>query len=158
MRERLAATPAPPAGSEAEARAIERFQALFDDFTATALARGTAEVYADDAWLDDNLKTLRGAAAIRDYFVESAGHTEDTRIEFHDAARSGDDFYFRWTMTIRFKSLAGGRPVESAGMTHVRFSEQGKVLLHKDFWDPAAGLYEHVPVLGSLIRMVRRRI
>ncbi|MDZ7644911.1 MAG: hypothetical protein U5K76_12275 [Woeseiaceae bacterium] len=28
----------------------------------------------------------------------------------------------------------------------------GRVALHQDFWDAAGGLYEHVPMLGGLIR------
>jgi hypothetical protein len=32
------------------------------------------------------------------------------------------------------------------------------VVLHQDYWDSAAGLFEHVPVVGRLIRTVKSRL
>ena len=72
-------------------------------------------------------------------------------------AREGN-YYFRWQMTIRFKRLARGEEQRSIGMTHVRFDPEGKVVLHQDFWDSAAGLFEHVPVLGWMLRRVKQRL
>jgi hypothetical protein len=43
----------------------------------------------------------------------------------------------------------------SYGVTHFRFDEAGRVLLHKDFWDAGTGLHEYVPGVGALVRRVR---
>jgi hypothetical protein len=43
----------------------------------------------------------------------------------------------------------------SYGITHFRFDAESRVLVHKDFWDSGTGLYEYLPVLGSLVRKVR---
>ena len=34
---------------------------------------------------------------------------------------------------------------------------QGRVLLHQDFWDSAQGVWDHVPVLGTVIRWIQYR-
>ena len=60
--------------------------------------------------------------------------------------------------TIRFKRLAGGEDTRSVGMTHVRFDSAGKVVLHQDFWDSTGGFFEHVPVLGWMLRRVKNRL
>jgi hypothetical protein len=41
-------------------------------------------------------------------------------------------------------------------MSRVRFDAGGRVVLHQDYWDSASGLFEHVPVLGGLIRAVKK--
>jgi steroid delta-isomerase len=34
----------------------------------------------------------------------------------------------------------------------------GRVVYHRDYWDAAGELYERIPLLGALMRGVRRRL
>ena len=141
----LAATDAPvaallPAGSHAEQRALERLENYFAAMTVDSVAADTLDVYAADAWLYDNLAIVQGAPAIRDYFVHSAGATRSMRVEFLQTLRDGIDYFVRWKMTIDAPGLADGSPMVSYGMTQFRFDADGRVLLHRDFWDAATGL------------------
>jgi hypothetical protein len=43
-------------------------------------------------------------------------------------------------------------------VTLLRFDRAGRVVLHQDFWDPAAGFYEHLPVLGPVLRWIKSQI
>jgi hypothetical protein len=43
-------------------------------------------------------------------------------------------------------------------MTLLRFDKQGRVVLHQDFWDSSAGFYEHLPVLGGVMRWIKSKI
>ena len=61
-------------------------------------------------------------------------------------------------MDLVFKKIARGEQTTTVGMSHIRFNAKGQVVLHQDFWDSASGLYEHIPVLGSLIRGVKNRL
>jgi DNA-binding transcriptional regulator/RsmH inhibitor MraZ len=67
-------------------------------------------------------------------------------------------YYFRWVMDVRMKKVARGETIRTPGITLVRFDEQGRVLIHQDYWDSAAGLWEHVPVLGRGIRTIKARL
>ena len=31
-------------------------------------------------------------------------------------------------------------------------------VLHQDFWDPATGIYEHLPLVGNAIRQIKARL
>ena len=42
------------------------------------------------------------------------------------------------------------------GGTFLRLDAQGKVLEHRDYWDSAEELYEKLPVLGALMRWLRK--
>jgi len=145
-------------GSEAEAAALERLRAFFSPLSEQGVRAMAGQVYAPDAFLNDTLKTVVGGAAIEEYFVETARRTRHVSVEFLDVARSGRDYYLRWSMTVEADRLNGGRPLVSQGMSHMRFDPQGRVVLHQDYWDSAAGLFEHLPLLGRLIRAVKARI
>lgn len=158
VRELQAAGAALEPGSEEERLAVARFQDLLSDYTAPDFASRIGDVYAEDAFFNDTLKTLHGAAEIEKHFVATAEALAQGTVEFVDLAGADGDYYFRWVMTVRFKRLARGEDVVSAGMSHVRFNAAGKVVLHQDFWDSTGGLYEHVSGLGWLLRRAKARL
>lgn len=72
-------------------------------------------------------------------------------------APEGDVGFLRWRMTGRLNKL-GGRAWATDGMTEVHLDTQGMVTAHIDYWDAASGLYEMLPVVGPVMRFIRRRI
>ena len=145
-------------GGETEKLAVERFQRLLSDFKAPDFAERVSEVYAEDAFFNDTIKTVHGVEQIREYLVESGEAIDKGEVEFVDLVSDNGNYYFRWVMTIQFKKLADGEDTRSIGMTHIRFNSQGRVVLHQDFWDSSAGLFEHVPVLGWMLRKAKSRL
>ncbi len=145
-------------GSAAEREAIDRFKAFFADITETSVRAKVRTTYTDDTFFNDTLKTVRGNAALEEYFLETAKNTRHVRAEVQDVAVSDGNYYIRWEMDVEFAMFRRGKPVRTIGITHVRFAEDGRIALHQDFWDSAAGFYEHVPVLGSGIRLIKCRL
>ncbi len=140
------------------AAAVDRIRRYFGDMTPQSVTELTDHVYAEDAYLNDTLHDARGLPAIKAYFLRTIGNAKAVRVRIVDVTVSGPEVYTRWEMTIEADALAGGRPVTSPGMTHFRLDRDGRVLLHKDYWDSAGGFFEHVPVLGWAIRKIRGRL
>ena len=146
-------------GSAQERDALARFAAFFAAFASDRIDRQFDLTYADDVFFNDGLKTLRGAAALKPYLRESAHAVEDCRVQVEDSARTGHGEYLvRWRMMIRFKRFKRGVDTWSIGISHVRFAADGRVAYQQDYWNAADGLYEHVPLLGALIRAIKRRL
>ena len=59
-----------------------------------------------------------------------------------------------WDFHLRLRS----RPVVIRGVTHLSFDTDGLVCLHRDYWDPAEELYERLPLIGSLMRWLKKRL
>lgn len=152
----LAAQPAP--GSPEEQEALARLQSYFAAMTPESVRQRTTTVYAPRAYLNDTLVAIEGADRIREYFIHTTERSSQLRVEFLDHARVGPDYYVRWRMTVQAEGLNGGEPVVTYGMTQFRFDREGRVLIHKDFWDPATGFYEQLPVLGSVLRAIRASV
>jgi hypothetical protein len=149
----LAADFAP--GSAEEQAALARVRDYFAAVSPASVATQTASVYAPAGYLNDTVAAVEGAPAIEAYFLATARRARSFSVEFLDEARTGNDYYLRWRMTVEADGLNGGRPVVTYGVTQFRFDAEGRVLVHKDFWDAGTGLYEQLPGLGGLIRRVR---
>ena len=145
-------------GSEEARRAVERFQRLLSDYKAPGFQAGIREVYAEEVFFNDTLKTLRGVDEVEEHFAATAEAVDSGTVEFVDSVSDDGDYYFRWVMKIRFKRFARGEETLSIGMSHVRFDAHGKVVLHQDFWDSVGGLFEHTPALGWVLRRAKSKL
>ena len=134
---------------------FDRLQAYFTDMSAASVRAQTALVYAPEAYLNDTLVGIDGADRIEAYFSHTMQDTRVLNVRFLDRAWTGIDCFVRWEMRVEHDALAGGEPVLSYGVTQFRFDKEGRVLLHKDFWDSGTGLYEQLPVLGGILGRIR---
>ncbi|MEQ1802322.1 MAG: nuclear transport factor 2 family protein [Gammaproteobacteria bacterium] len=152
----LAVTLAP--GSDGERQAFAGVQRYFAGMTADSVRDLTASVYAPEGYLNDTLVGIDGADRIEAYFGHTIEKSRLLKVEFLDRAPVGTDWYVRWRMTVVADGLNGGDEVVTYGVTQFRFDADGRVLIHKDFWDAGTGIYEQLPVLGGLIGRIRATV
>ncbi|HEU0152943.1 MAG TPA: nuclear transport factor 2 family protein [Arenimonas sp.] len=149
----------PPAGSPAEAEALARFARFFSSFAPDRVATLLPDTYAEDVYFNDTLKAMEGRAALAHYLRDSAEAVESCRVEILETTRTAhDEHLVRWTMMIRFKKFRRGVDTWTVGMSHLRFDADGRVVYHQDYWNAAEGLFQHIPVIGTLINAVKRRL
>ena len=153
-REALAARPGLPLSPQSARAAVGGFSRLYGDLSVSNVAANARKVYAPDAWFNDTIATEAGIEAIEKYLHRTAEGAEKVSATINDVAVSGSDCYVRWTMEVRTKNLAGGRPIITEGVSQLRFDDEGRIVLHQDFWNPATGIYQHLPLLGPAIRFV----
>ena len=156
---RVADQPNVVPGSDAERTGIAGVKGLLGKIDAANVRASTTKVYAPDCYLNDTLKTLHGAAAVEAYFLATADAAKSVTATFDDVTRSGDGlYYFRWVMDTRLKKVAKGETLRTIGISVVRFDAEGRVLVHQDYWDSAAGLFDHVPGVGWGTRAIKARL
>ncbi len=137
---------------------VERFQEFMGALSVETVERDIDRVYAPDAYFNDNLTEIRGREAIKAYFLRSLEQMEQLSVRYEDVVRSDADWYLRWTLEMRFASLRDGALVTTSGMSHLRFDASGRVVVHRDHWDTASGLYEHIPGIGNAIGDIKDRL
>lgn len=131
---------------------VETFRETFADLTHEDLAQRIGQLYAEEFYFNDTVHIARERAELIDYMARTGEKLTQSRVDVHQVIRNGADVYVRWEMT--FTSRAMGKKVESnsIGMTHLRFDQSGKIVLHQDFWDSGSALYAHLPVVGFFVR------
>ena len=97
-------------------RATEVFTALYADLSENNVRARVRETYAPQAWFNDTIATEVGIDAIEKYLLKTARGAEMIKATPNDVAVSGPDCYVRWTMEVRAKNLAGGKPIVTEGI------------------------------------------
>jgi len=146
--------------SEGETKAaLDRFTRFLQGIgSAEFIEKEVANVYAKEAYLNDTLKSLYNREEIKEHFLKTSETMTTYSVEIEDIASTDQGHYVRWTMKFSAPKLASGKEIESIGMSYVVFDQDGKAVLHQDYWDSVSGMFEHVPVIGGGIRMIKKRL
>lgn len=113
-----------------------------------------AGLYAADARFKDPFNDVVGLAAIAGIFRHMFDTVEAPRFEVTTRLLTGREAMLGWDFHLRLR----GRPVVVRGVTHLSFDTDGLVCLHRDYWDPAEELYERLPIIGALMRWLKKRL
>jgi len=148
-------TAMPQPGSETEVVAIERFRSFYAVFSEEVIGKTLRHVYADTAYFRDGMKEVVGIDALEEYFLKSAETVHECTFDIQDVAAHEGNYYFRWIMHLTTKRWKD-KPIQAVGMSHVRFNAEGKIIFHQDYWDTSV-IYEQVPVMGSVIRWIKKK-
>ncbi|MDE1714197.1 nuclear transport factor 2 family protein (plasmid) [Chromobacterium amazonense] len=134
----------------------DAWQALLDWFqTLTPDSLGEiGRYYADDARFKDPFNDVRGGAAIEAVFRHMFKTVDEPRFTVLHALRDGDQAFITWDFDFAY----AGRRVNIHGGSHLRFDADGKVMLHRDYWDAAEELFEKIPLLGLPVAWMRKKL
>jgi hypothetical protein len=69
----------------------------------------------------------------------------------------GAQCFLTWEFHFGFKRFRVGQPQCILGGTHLVLDEAGRITLHRDYWDAAEELYEKMPLVGALMRWLKKR-
>ena len=134
---------------------VARVVAMFESITPADLQR-LPDFYAADARFKDPFNDVQGVAAIQRVFAHMFVALDEPRFLVRDIVAEGDQCFLTWDFRFRMKRLTR-EPHLIHGGSHLRFDTQGRIALHRDYWDAAEELYEKLPALGVLMRWLRRR-
>ncbi|GAB2749727.1 nuclear transport factor 2 family protein [Melaminivora jejuensis] len=140
---------------DATEAATRRLIEVYEHLSADGLSQ-LQRCYAPDAHFRDPFNDVRGLPAITRVFVHMFETLEQPRfVVTGHLAQAGQAFLY-WEFHFRLRRWRTHVAQCIQGATLVRFDEQGRVCWHRDYWDAAQGLYEQFPVLGGLMRWLRR--
>ena len=132
-------------------RVIEVFEALVPG----DLDR-LGEFYTEDARFKDPFNEVQGLPAVRSVFEHMFVALEAPRFVVTEAIVQGDQCFLVWDFLFRFKRFSR-EPQTVRGGSHLKFASDGRIALHRDYWDAAEELYEKLPAVGALMRWLKRR-
>lgn len=135
---------------------VDRIVYFFETLTPEDVqALGT--VYADDARFIDPFNDVCGVGAIQHIFFHMFASLDHPRFRITARIVQGQQCFLTWEFRFAFKRFKVGREQCILGGSHLVLTESGRIALHRDYWDPAQELYEKLPVLGALMRWLKRQ-
>jgi len=145
-------THTPPAMSAA----VQRLVQLFEQLQPHDLPR-LSELYAFDARFKDPFNEVQGLPAIERIFAHMFESLDSPHFIVTERIVQGTQCFLVWDFRFRFKRFDTTSWQTVRGGTHLMFNDAGQVTLHRDYWDAAEELYEKLPLVGGLMRWLKRR-
>lgn len=141
---------------DARSARLARVIHFFENLDRAALAR-IGEVYAKDAWFKDPFNQVSGSVAITHIFDHMFEQVGEPRFAILEAVEQGDAAFLTWDFHFRMKRFDTAKVQTVRGASHLKFAVDGRVNYHRDYWDAAEELYEKLPLIGALMRWLKRQ-
>lgn len=133
----------------------EKIQFIMADFKTTLTEENLRATYADNVYFNDTFATLNGIDELVEYFGHTVNMMQGAQVNILDVAKSDSDYYVRWEMDMEFYAKSKKIKSKSIGVSQLRFNAKGKIIYHQDYWDSANAFYQHLPIVGGLVKRVR---
>ena len=137
-----------------EAR-IARIVTLFEQLTPADIDR-LGEFYTADARFKDPFNEVQGVPAIQQVFRHMYASLHEPRFVVRDVIVQGDQCFLSWDFVFRFKRFSNELQTVRGG-SQLQLDPIGLITLHRDYWDAAEELYEKLPLIGGLMRWLKKR-
>ena len=136
--------------------AVARVVAFFEALTPDSLSR-LDEFYTPDAFFKDPFNEVRGLAGVHGIFSHMYTSLNQPRFVVTNIIAQGDQCFLTWNFEFYFKKFEPAVVQTVRGGSHLKFTPDGLVDFHRDYWDAAEELYEKLPLVGGLMRWMKKR-
>ena len=134
---------------------VQRIVLQFERLSITDVPR-LKQLYADDARFKDPFNDVQGVAAIQRIFEHMFETLDEPHFLVRDAIVQGPQCFLTWDFVFRMRRFRRDEQ-RIRGGSHLVLAEDGRIQDHRDYWDAAEELYEKLPVVGGLMRWLKRR-
>lgn len=138
--------------------ALDRYADLYETISTADIDR-LDEYFAPGARFKDPFNDVHGLEEIRHVFrrmFETCLNVDFTvEDRFLNNATGCLVWHFQFTPDIPgFRN----RTWTVNGASRIRFDEQGRITEHIDYWDSGEYFYARLPVVGAVVRFIKRRV
>jgi hypothetical protein len=137
-------------------QATENLAAFFETLSPQSVAQ-LHTIYDAQARFKDPFNEVQGLPEIEKIFRHMYVALEQPHFVVTGQVVDGTQAFLTWEFRFRFKRFDTTTLQAVRGASHVVFNDQGLVTVHRDYWDAAEELYEKLPVLGGLMRWLKKR-
>jgi ketosteroid isomerase-like protein len=142
---------------------VQELVALFETLSPENLS-ALDRFYAPQAAFKDPFNDLVGREAIQALFVHMFETLEAPHFVVNDRLLDGSQVFLTWRFNFKVKGRPGWPMQTIEGSTYLRWSWDTEgaggwlIDLHRDYWDAAQELYEKFPIIGWILRGLRKKL
>ena len=114
--------------------------------------------YSQDAYFKDPFNEVNHLADIIAVFARMFEHLAEPRFVIMERIADSRGLVLVWHMKFRMRSWKPQQEQVIRGVSHLRLGDDGKVIYHRDYWDTGEELYATLPLIGTLVEWLRRRL
>ncbi len=110
------------------------------------------QIYSPTIEYEDPINKGKGLEHLYLVFEYLLKNFSEIEIQVKETSSTDHTAFVRWLMKYRFRK----KEYSIDGVTHLEFNSSGLICKHKDYWDASFPLYGTFPMLGSLMRAIKK--
>ena len=134
----------------------DKFIEFYRDLGPQSVAK-LPDVYHEKVIFVDPVGEHHGLEAVKHYFQHLLSATESCHFEVTQMFSDEHKALARWQMKMRHPRIGKGKEITLEGVSELTFASN-RIIKQVDFYDLGTMIYEHIPVLGSIIRFVKKKM
>jgi len=95
-------------------------------------------------------------AILNTMFLKFSKTEFKTKKKFFNFDNSENTASFCWSLKMRHLKTA--KIIKIDGMSFIEIDPKGLIIRHEDYWDPTSNVYQLIPLVGSILRMINKTI
>ena len=136
---------------------MEQFLNVYRNLTLDNLST-LGEIYTEDIRFIDPAHELNGLTVLTSYFKNLYENINHIDYDFVHPMRVDGQCYLQWHMRFSHPRLKRGADITVHGTSFLQFNSEEKVHFHQDFFDLGSMIYQHLPLLGTIIKSLNRKL
>ena len=134
---------------------VDKFVEIYQQLDSTNLDL-LSDIYCDNIQFIDPMHEINGIVELRRYFANLYSNVKHCQFDISDSFNSGNNAFVYWTMHYAHPRLSSGKTISVEGHSKLTF-ENDKIIKHRDYFNVGELLYKHIPLLGSVIKLIDKR-
>lgn len=135
---------------------LNKLVAFYQSLDTVDLSR-LSEIYHPDICLTDPVAEHHSLRVVEVYFTSLLKNLHYCRFEVDECHLFNGTALLIWQMIYAHPALQRGRQQKLAGSSHLLFRDD-RIIFQRDYYDMGAMLYEKIPMLGAVVRQLKKRL
>lgn len=153
--------------------AIQKFKSFYTDLTSMQVDE-LSDLYSTNVIFIDPIASHSGIAAVENYFSKLLHNAKHCTFTIHDIQKTtvfasseeqnqtddksmSEHYTVTWQMSFTSSKINKGQAIHVDGITQLKI-ENNKISFHRDYYDLGQMVYENVPLLGRIIKRIKRAL
>jgi hypothetical protein len=129
---------------------IKRFEGLSLDTVDHLI-----DLYSTDAFFKDPFNEVNGQRNIKKIFVHMFEQVDQPKFIVITEISNANQACLTWEFRFRFRDELHQQVIRGCSWLRIGNS---LIIEHRDYWDAAEELYEKLPLIGSLMRFLKKKL
>lgn len=115
------------------------------------------DIYHPDVEFEDPIRKTFGLSELLPYLSDSYQNVHYCRFQITDSIEQENQACVRWLMRLSHPKLSQGRELTVHGCSVLHYQDE-LIIYHRDYFDLGEMVYQNIPILGSVVAMIRQRL
>jgi len=119
--------------------------------------------YTKDALFKDPFNDVVGVKRIEDIFLHMFHTLKAPKFVVHDVVANDKQAFLTWDFYFELEQMPSKGCLLIKGASHLIWSfdeetQEWLITTHRDYWDAAEELYEKLPLVGGIMRWLKKKM